>query len=228
MPRRFDQASKNSGALEEGNGCRVGPRRERLREVATSARGKAMKDERQLLDAVRQAPFLGRTLERVEDAALLTGRGHYGDDLGVKPGTLHAAILRSPHAHALLKDVDPRDAERQPGVRAVLTGRDVQAWSQPFVVGVKQPMEHWALAIDRVRYVGEPVAVVVAENRYLAEDALDAIKVVYETLPVAVEIEQAIAPDAPVLHPAVGSNVVSDRSFRYGDPEAAFARAPHR
>ena len=89
-------------------------------------------------------------------------------------------------------------------------------------------MEHWALAIDRVRYVGEPVAVVVAENRYLAEDALDAIKVVYETLPVAVEIEQAIAPDAPVLHPAVGSNVVSDRSFRYGDPEAAFARAPHR
>lgn len=171
---------------------------------------------------------VGRALERVEDAALLTGRGRYCDDLGVKSGILHAAILRSPHAHAEFRGIDAEAALRAPGVRAVLTGADVKAWSQPFVVGVKQPMEHWSLAIDRVRYVGEPVAVVVAESRALAEDALDLIRVDYAPLPAVVSIEEAIADGAPLLHPAVGSNVVSDRSFRYGEPEAAFAGAPHR
>jgi 2-furoyl-CoA dehydrogenase large subunit len=89
-------------------------------------------------------------------------------------------------------------------------------------------MEHWPLAVDRARYAGEPVVVVAAENRALAEDALDLIKVDYEPLPVAVTIEDALAQDAPLLHPAVRSNVVSDRSFRYGDADAAFAAAPHR
>lgn len=169
---------------------------------------------------------VGRALERVEDAALLTGRGSYGDDLGTKPGTLHAAVLRSPHPHARLVRVDVAPALALPGVRAVLTGQDVQRWSQPFVVGVKQPMQHWALAVDRVRHVGEPVAVVVAERRELAEDALDAIRVEYEPLPVVVDIEQAVS-DAPpaLLHEAVGSNVVSERSFSYGDADAAFASA---
>jgi 2-furoyl-CoA dehydrogenase large subunit len=74
----------------------------------------------------------------------------------------------------------------------------------------------------------EPVAVVVAENRYLAEDVLDLIKVTYETLPATVDIADAIREDAPVLHPQVGSNIISDRQFRYGDPEAAFQRVPHR
>lgn len=174
------------------------------------------------------APYLGRALERVEDAALLSGRGAYADDLGVKPGTLHAAILRAPHGHALVKSIDASRAERSAGVRAVLTGADIRLWSQPFVVGVKQPMEHWCLAVDRVRYVGEPVAVVVAESRYLAEDALDLIVIEYEALPVAIAIEEAIHPAAPLLHPAVGSNVVSDRGFSYGDPAAMFASAPHR
>lgn len=187
-----------------------------------------MKIESPVADAAQSAPFVGRPLERVEDAALLTGRGRYGDDLGVKPGTLHAAVLRSPHGHALVKGIDTSAAEAARGVHTVLTGEDVRRWSQPFVVGVKQPMEHWSLAVDRVRYVGEPVAVVVAEDRYLAEDAVDLIRVEYAPLPAVVEIETAIAEDAPVLHPAAGTNVVSDRSFRYGDPEAAFAAAPHR
>jgi 2-furoyl-CoA dehydrogenase large subunit len=104
----------------------------------------------------------------------------------------------------------------------------VKRWSQPFVVGVKQPMQHWALAVDRVRYAGEAVAVVVAENRYLAEDALDLISVDYKALPAVVDIERAMAPDAPILHEAVGSNVVSDRSFAYGDTATAFANAAHR
>jgi 2-furoyl-CoA dehydrogenase large subunit len=171
---------------------------------------------------------LGRSVERLEDEALLTGRGRFADDLGVKPGTLHAAVLRSPHAHAAIDAIDIVAAMRAPGVRAVLTREDVTAWAVPFVVGVKQPMQHWPLAMDRARYAGEPVAVVVAENRALAEDALDLIQIGYRALPVAVTIEDALAPDAPLLHPAVGSNVVSDRSFRYGDPDAAFAAAPHR
>jgi 2-furoyl-CoA dehydrogenase large subunit len=171
---------------------------------------------------------LGQSVERLEDEALLTGRGRFADDLGVKPGTLHAALLRSPHAHAAIDAIDTAAAMRAPGVRAVLTREDVTTWAAPFVVGVKQPMQHWPLAMDRTRYAGEPLAVVVAENRALAEDALDLIQVDYRPQPVAVTIEDALAPDAPLLHPAVGSNVVSDRSFRYGDPNAAFAAAPHR
>ncbi len=175
-----------------------------------------------------QVPYTGRPLTRVEDAALLTGRGAYADDVGVKPGTLHAAILRSPYGHAEILSVDASAALASPGVRAVLTGADVRQWSKPFVVGVKQPMEHWCLAMERARYVGEPVAVVMAENRYLAEDALDLIKVEYKQLPVAIDSEEAIRPDASVLHPGVGSNVVTDRHFSYGDPQKAFAEAEHR
>ena len=126
--------------------------------------------------------YVGQSIERLEDAALLTGRGAFAADLGVKPGTLHAAVLRSPHAHAELLAIDFAAALALPGVRAVLTGADVKRWSQPFVVGVKQPMQHWALAVDRVRYVGEAIAVVIAEDRYLAEDAVDAIRVDYQPL----------------------------------------------
>ncbi|WP_255519822.1 molybdopterin cofactor-binding domain-containing protein [Cupriavidus sp. IK-TO18] len=173
-------------------------------------------------------PHVGRSMERLEDAAILCGRGRYGDDLAIKPGTLHAAVLRAPHAHAELGEIDAAAALAAPGVHAVLTGADLAAWSRPFVVGVKSPMEQWALAVDRVRYVGEPVAVVVAESRALAEDALDLVKVSYRVLPPVVSIEGALEAGAPVLHPAVGTNVVSDRSFRYGEPEAAFAAAPHK
>lgn len=168
---------------------------------------------------------LGQSALRLEDAALLAGRGAFADDLGVKPATLHAAILRSPHAHAELLGIDIAAALAMPGVRAVLTGADVQRWSQPFVVGVKQPMQHWALAIERVRYVGEPIAVVVAEDRYLAEDAVDMIRADYAPWPAVIGIERALLPNSPILHAEVGSNVVSDRAFRYGDPETAFAQA---
>ena len=186
-----------------------------------------MHAEPQLAAATRERTggFVGQRMERLEDSALLSGRGSFADDLGTKPGTLHAAVLRSPHAHARLVAIRIDAALALKGVRAVLTGADVQRWAQPFVVGIKQPMQHWALAVDRVRHVGEPVAVVVAEDRYIAEDALDLVVVDYEPLAVVVEIAQALQADAPLLHEAVGSNIVSDRSFRYGDPEAAFARA---
>ena len=171
---------------------------------------------------------LGTALERVEDAALLMGRGRYIDDLPVAPGTGHAAILRSPHAHARLVAIDAAPALALPGVHAVVTGRDARAWSTPFLVGVRQPMEHWCIALDRVRYAGEPVAIVVADDRYRAEDALALIEVRYEPLAAIVDAEAALRPDAPVLHEAVGGNLVSERAFRYGAPEAAFAAAALR
>ncbi len=175
--------------------------------------------------AAKAEGFVGQRLERLEDAALLCGRGTYADDLGSKPGTMHAAVLRSPYAHARLLAIDAAAALNLRGVHAVLTGEDVQRWSKPFVVGVKQPMAQWALAIDRVRHVGEPVAVVVAEDRYIAEDALELIRVDYAPLPAVVEIEQALRADTTLLHDAVGSNVVSEREFKYGDPELAFKSA---
>jgi len=176
----------------------------------------------------RPQRHLGRPMERLEDPAILTGRGRYGDDIGIRPGTLHAAILRSPHAHAELVSIDTDAAAKLPGVRAILTRDDLRAWSRPFVVGVKSPMEQWALAMDRVRYVGEPVAVVLAQSRAIAEDALDLLKVEYATLDPVTSIEQAASDQSPVLHEKVGSNVISDRHFRYGEPESAFEKAPHR
>lgn len=203
-----------------------------MSETGTSLLGERVA-EPPLVDSTKAAGaqamrHVGRPMERLEDAALLCGRGRYGDDMAIKPGTLHAAVLRSPHAHAEIKRIDASAALLQKGVRAVLTRDDLRAWSKPFVVGVKSPMEHWSLAMDRVRYSGEPVAVVVAESRALAEDGLEFIKVDYAPLPPVTSIEAAIADDAPVLHPEVGTNVVSERRFRYGDPEAALANAPHR
>ena len=177
-----------------------------------------------------------RSVERVEDTPLVSGRGGFADDREERPGTAHAAVLRTPHAHAEIVSIDATAAYSMPEVVAVLTGEDVAAWTRPFIAGVKQPTRQYALAVDRVRYVGEPVAVVVARDRYAAEDALDRIEVEYRELdsvidPVAAAAAgapAAPAPDAPHLHPEVGSNVVSDRHFRYGDPDSAFATADHR
>jgi 2-furoyl-CoA dehydrogenase large subunit len=173
------------------------------------------------------ASWLGRSIERVEDAALLTGRGRYIDDLGVPPGTLHAAVLRSSHAHAKINAIRTDAAAAAPGVAAVIAGAEVTALSASLAVGVKAPIACWPIAVERVRYVGEPVAVVVAADRYLAEDALDLIEVDYAPLP-AVVAPLAALEGAPLLHEPLGSNVASDRTFRYGDPEAAFAKSPHR
>ena len=169
--------------------------------------------------------WLGRPVERIEDATLLTGSGYFTDDLPVRAGTLHAAILRSPHAHAEILSIDTSKAAARPGVVAVLTGSDIKADTDPFIIVLRQPMDQWSLATDRVRFVGEAVAVVVAENRYLAEDAVDDIKVEYRKLPAVIDPLRALEKDAPLVHPAVGSNVPSDRHFVYGDPDRQFAEA---
>lgn len=172
--------------------------------------------------------WVGRSIARVEDSSLLTGRGRFIDDIGVHPGTLHAAFLRSPHAHADILSIDMSQAMQARGVVVVLHGEDIKALTSSLVVGVKAPVECWPMAVGRVRYVGEPVAIVVATDRYLAEDAVDLIDVRYAARPAVVDPLIALSAEAPVLHDGFGGNVASDRSFRYGDPEKTFASAPHR
>src|ERR1700761_3128590 len=173
-------------------------------------------------------PWTGQSIPRVEDAGLLSGRGRFIDDIGVRTATLHAAILRSPHAHANIVSIDVAAAKQARGVVAILTGEDIKALTASLVVGVKAPVECWPIAVGRVRYVGEPVAVMVASDRYLAEDAADLIEVQYRPRPVVCDPLAALGADAPVLHDGFKGNVASDRTFRYGDPEQAFASAAHR
>src|SRR5215468_6892866 len=123
--------------------------------------------------------WLGRSIERVEDAALLTGRGRFIDDLGVAAGKLHAAILRSPHPHAHISEIRTGLAQAAPGVAAVIVGADVARLTLSLPVALKSPMQCWPIAVERVRYVGEPVDVVVESDRYLAEDEVDLLEINY-------------------------------------------------
>lgn len=169
--------------------------------------------------------YLGQPVQRVEDEILLMGKAQYSDHLPTRAGTQHAAILRSPHAHAKIKSIDVSRAEKIPGVSAVMTGDDVKEMSEAFLIVLRQPINQWALAVEKVRYVGEPVALVVARDRYIAEDALAEIDIVYDAIAPVIDQEKAILEDAPIVHEAVGSNVVSTRDFSYGDPEGAFEEA---
>lgn len=169
--------------------------------------------------------WIGARAPRKEDEALLTGRARFIDDLSPLPGLRYAAILRSPHPHAKIKKIDVSRARALRGVWDVSTGEEIAQLIGPVPSVVKAPIFYYPIAIDRVRFVGEPVAVVVADSRYIAEDACDLIEVEYEPLPAAADIESAMAPGAPLLHEKAGSNVVNQRTFRYGDPEVAFASA---
>ena len=160
-------------------------------------------------------PWVGRPLPRLEDEALLRGAGRFIDDLDPVANAQHAAILRSPFAHARIAALDAAAARELPGVVGVLTGTDVVAMSRPFPAGIDSPIPLYAAAAETVRYVGEPVAVVVARDRYLAEDALELIEVEYEPL-------------EPVLDPTTAADThacVSDRAFHYGDVDEALSEA---
>jgi 2-furoyl-CoA dehydrogenase large subunit len=171
---------------------------------------------------------LGVPVLRKEDPALLSGRGRYADDLPVPAGTLHAHVIRSPHAHAKIVGIDARAALAQDGVWAVVTGEDVRRLSDPFLIALKAPINQWSLAVERVRYVGEPVALVVADTRYLAEDAGDLVRVDYEALDAVIDPQAARAPSAPLIHPEAKSNEISVRKFSYGDIKGAFDAAHAR
>src|SRR5919112_6588047 len=130
---------------------------------------------------------VGQSAKRVEDQRLLTGNGRFVDDLEPVANIAHAAILRSTQAHGKIVSIDTSEAEGAPGVLGVLTGEDVRELSKPFPLAVNVPVNYYSMATDRARYVGEPVAVVIAENRYVAEDATELIQVEYESLPVILD-----------------------------------------
>jgi 2-furoyl-CoA dehydrogenase large subunit len=160
---------------------------------------------------VGRQTWVGRALPRLEDEALLRGLGSFIDDLEPVANAGHAAIVRSQPAHARIAGIEVAAALEHPGVIGVVTGSEIAAASRPFAVGVEGAPPHHAAAVEETRYAGEPVAVVVAKNRYLAEDAAELVVVDYEPLDVVVD---------PLAAPAV-----SDRSFSYGDPDGAFAVA---
>ncbi len=168
---------------------------------------------------------LGTSVPRKEDPALLSGRGRYADDLPIPAGTLHAHVIRSPHPHADIVKIDAAAALGMDGVWAVITGEDVKKISDPFLVALKSPIHQWSLAVDRVRFVGEPVALVVAENRYLAEDAAEAIAIEYAPIEAVIDPLEACKPTSPILHAEAKTNEISVRRFHYGDTKSAFEKA---
>src|SRR5579875_601427 len=173
-----------------------------------------------------QAPkkWVGQPVKRKEDTRLLTGRGRFIDDLKLA-GMRYAAILRSPYPHAKIVAIDTREALEQPGVLAVITGKDVAELTNPMAPAPAIPLQYYPMAIEKVRFVGEPVALVVASSRYQAEDALDHVRVEYAPLEPVVSIEDASREGAPLLHESLSSNLVWHRLFNYGDVEKDFSQS---
>jgi carbon-monoxide dehydrogenase large subunit len=186
----------------------------------------------------KHGQYVGASVRRREDPRFLTGAATYVGDVRL-PGMLHAAVLRSPHAHARIVAIDPAAARALRGVRAVLTAKELEGavgpfsghlWKVPPSVQeaarpLVRPDRREVLARDVVRFVGEAVAIVAAADRYVAEDALDLIQVTYEPLPVVRDPEGARGAGAPVLHPDWGDNTAIRFGVGSGDVEAAFAGA---
>ena len=177
--------------------------------------------------------WVGSSVPRLEDPALLSGRGQFIDDLHL-PNMLHAAFVRSPYAHARVRNVDPSEALAVPGVYAVLTQDDLP---QPFRderllllvpnPAIRHPVTCFALAKDEVCFAGEAVAFVVAEDRYIAEDAAERVIIDYEPLPAASDCKAALEPGVATAHADRKDNIAADFPMTYGDIDAAFADAAH-
>lgn len=177
--------------------------------------------------------YFGQSVKRNEDPRLLTGQALFVDDVHL-PGMAHAAFLRSPHAHARLGAIDTSEAAAMPGVIAIYTAADLGEYWQtgpllvpppPIAELVFNPRTQVPLAQGKVRHVGEPIALVIAENRYQAEDAAERIVVEYEPLPAVVDLEQALAPTAPLIHEDLSQNLNAHAIQRKGDYESARAQA---
>jgi aerobic carbon-monoxide dehydrogenase large subunit len=171
--------------------------------------------------------FVGAKVVRVEDQRILTGRGRFIDDLHL-PNLLHAAFLRSPLPHARILSSDATAARQAPGVVAVYTGEDMRRLTRPVEISMslgQRVPEFYPLATDKVRLLGDLVALVVARSRYEAEDACELIDVEYEPLRAVVSYEAALDPDGPALFDDLGDNVVYTASESWGDIDAAFAEA---
>jgi carbon-monoxide dehydrogenase large subunit len=172
--------------------------------------------------------YIGASVRRVEDPRLISGRGQFLDDIRFD-GLLHAAFVRSPHAHAIVRAVDPSDAKRAPAVHEVLTGQDLASSVRPLsprFEGAGFTSTAWpALARERVRFVGEPVAVVAAASAYAAADARERVVVTYEPLPALADVTAAMAAGAPRLHAGQADNTLFERRQSRGEVEAAFEGA---
>ncbi len=183
--------------------------------------------------------MIGRSVRRVEDRRFVTGRGQFVDDIAA-PGVLHVAFVRSPYAHAAIRGIDGSGALAIPGVVAVVTASDLGPANGPFphptwfpphpplakaVNPFTRPEWIWLLAAERARFAGEAVAAVVAEDRYVAEDAIREVLVDYEPLPVLATAEAALAPGAPLLTPEWGDNIAVHFVIGSGDIDRAFAEA---
>lgn len=174
--------------------------------------------------------YIGQALPRKEDRRLLTGSGRYLDDIEV-PGALHACFVRSPHAHARIVAIDLDAARTMPGVVAVVTGHELAQWTTrhrmaPPIEGL-HPVEMDSLPIERVRFHGDPVACVIAADRYLAEDAAEQVFVDYEVLDAVTDMHRALEPDAPRVDETLASNLVSHQHAEFGDVDACM-RTAHR
>lgn len=177
--------------------------------------------------------IFGTRAKRLEDPSLLRGKANFIDDIQF-PAMLQAAFVRSPFAHAGVKGINIEAALAHPGVHAVLTMDDIRPHliNERLVVGMpspsyKQNRDRPALAYDEVTYVGEPVAVIVAENRYIAEDAATKVDVDYDPLPASADCRDAMAPGAPVAHRDADHNLLAEFNMEYGDVSGAFAAATH-
>ena len=194
--------------------------------MSTTVKSAPIPPSRQREKPGQPLKWIGKNIKRVEDPRLLTGQGRYIDDIDL-PNMLHAAVLRSTRAHARIKSIDVSAAAALKRVVMVLTGADVARATGPLPCFSNPTVEQRCVAVGRVRHVGEAVAVVVAESRYVAEDALDLIAVEYEDLPVMSDPEEAVkATGDGVLHPERGpTNVAMQRRFKFGPVEADFAGA---
>jgi 2-furoyl-CoA dehydrogenase large subunit len=181
-------------------------------------------------DVTREAPtWRGQSVPRKEDRRLLQAQGSFVDDEGmIRMGYAH--FVRSPYGHARIVSIDTSKAEALAGVYATLIGEEVKEMTTPlFEIGAEPGglIEEYLLAVERVRYQGEPVALVLAESRELARDAADLIEVQYEPLPVVVDAVAAAEPDAPVLHDTMGANITWQGTYDYGDIDWALENADH-
>jgi len=184
------------------------------------------------MTAIAAERYTGASIKRSEDPRILTGAGRYVDDIKL-PGMLHAAFVRSPMAHARVLSVDVSAARALPGVVAALTGADLEAMTVPgpdllmTLMGWAGPTpEFTLLATDKVRFVGDPVAVIVAQSRYIAEDGCDLVEVDYDDLPPVVTAALALDPGSPPLFANLGDNIASPHSrSEFGDVSGTFAHA---
>ncbi len=176
--------------------------------------------------------YIGKRILRKDGPEKLTGRAKYTVDMRL-PGMLVGRILRSPHAHARIIEIDTSRASRLKGVKAVITARDTIGIKHGFVETPRYPADQHVLATDKVRYVGEEIAAVAATDHYIAEEALRLIQVVYEVLPPLFDPEEAMKPGAPEIHPRHPlieepyANIAGKTTSAWGDVEAGFAQADY-